>query len=96
MVYPTLVRMLAEIIGVDEAMLSPDTALHRQNGIEPIDVAKLVIQCERAFHITIHDEDVSALKLLGELAAYIDERLDIGREDTALPTDREREAWYYE
>lgn len=96
MLTANLARLLAEIVGEDEALITPRTKLSREGDIKPIDVARLIIECERAFHVTIRDEDVQSFHCVRDLADYIDQQLSDGRADYKAPLDREREAWYYE
>jgi acyl carrier protein len=71
LVYKKLVKILSEIIGSDDEDITPETELTVDNGIEAIDVAKLVIECEQCFKITIHDEDVHTFKKVGDIEEYI-------------------------
>ena len=68
-----VVKILADILIVDERSISPDMPLSESSGIRPIDVAKLVIRTEEAYSITIHDEDVPSLKTIGAFCAYVQE-----------------------
>lgn len=72
MVYRRLVKILSEIIGIDYEDITPETELSIQNGIEAIDVAKLVIECEKNFKVTIHDEDVHTFKRVNDIVEYIE------------------------
>lgn len=72
MVFDKLAQILAESIGVDEEDISLETELTSEYGIEPIDIAKMIIECEKEFSITIHDEDVHAFKKLKDVVAYVD------------------------
>ena len=72
MVYKRLVKILSEIIGIDYDDITPETELTIDNGIEAIDVAKLVIECENNFKITIHDEDVHTFKCVNDIVKYIE------------------------
>ncbi len=92
MTYPQVHRYWAQILGIGEEELPPESPLRA----DMTSIARLVIQCEQAFRITIQDEDVLDFKTVSELAAYIDERLADGQDDYALPTDQARTAWYYE
>lgn len=87
-------RMLAEILGVDADEIRPNNALW--HGIDAVSLAKLIMRCERAFHITVLDEDVSDFTSVSDLARYVQQRAFDGRDDYAQPSDEAREAWYYE
>lgn len=75
MVFEKVAKILAEIIGMDDQDITPETALTREYGITALDVAKLVIECERKFRITIQDEDVHAFRYVSDLTDYIEMRL---------------------
>ncbi len=72
MVFEKLARILSESIGADEEDITLETELTSDYGIEPIDIAKMIIECERVFHITIHDEDVHTFKKLKDVVEYVD------------------------
>lgn len=62
--------------------------------LDQLQLARLVIECEKAFHVTIFDEDVHTFRTAGDIAAYIEERLD----DVGLDPERalrEKDGWYY-
>lgn len=71
MFFEKLAQILAEIIDREAEDITPETALTEDNGIMPIDVAKLVIECEKKFKITIHDEDVHNFKTVSDVVEYI-------------------------
>ena len=94
MIYKTVRRMLAEIMGMDESVISPDMRLWRS--MDVIGLSKLLIACERQFNITIHDEHASCFRLVRDLNRYVEARVSEGPNDRGLSSDRAREAWYYE
>ena len=94
MVFQKAAKILAEIIGVDYEDITPETELTIDYGIARIDVAKLIIECEKKFKITIYDEDVHGFKCVGDIAEYIDKLLSDDINST-VSSDKEREAWYY-
>ena len=94
MTYKTVRDALTNILGVDEALVAPDTPLWR--GMDIVSLAKLILLCERRFNITIRDEHIPNLRTLRDLVRLIETlRLD-GVESYAQPSDTAREAWYYE
>lgn len=95
MVFFWVRKMLSDIIGVEPETITARASLLNGGGVDPIDVAKLVIACEKRFHITVHDEDVLTLRSVGELCAHIDQMLADGLDAHEL-TDEERTAWYYQ
>ncbi len=75
MVYKKIAKMLAEIIDADYEDITQETELTTEYGIEAVNVAKLVIQCEKYLKIIIHDEDVHNFKRVKDIAEYIEEIL---------------------
>lgn len=71
LVYEKMAKILAEIVGIDSEDIRPETELTREYGITAIDVAKLVIECEKAFKIIIHDEDVHNFRCVKDLVKYV-------------------------
>ena len=96
MVIHKVTRMLADIISADEEDISPKMPLTGVNGVYPIDLAGLIIACEKEFRITIHDEDVLTFGCIADLAAYIDQMALDGLAETPERTEEDRTAWFYE
>lgn len=71
MVFQKVAKILAEIIEVDCEDITLETELTNENGIKAVDVAKLVIECEKKFKITIHDEDVHNFRCVNDMVEYI-------------------------
>jgi len=94
MIYEEIGEIFAAIIGADNQDITPETELTAASGVEMISVAKLIIECEKAYHITIFDEDVHTFKCIDDLVTYVNRLLSEGA-SSSLATDQEREAWYY-
>ena len=71
-----VITALSDIISVDESTLGEFTMLNQDNGIELIDLAKLVIECEQMFRTVIYDEYVHEFNTIGDLTEYIAKRRD--------------------
>ncbi|MDR0286498.1 MAG: phosphopantetheine-binding protein [Clostridiales bacterium] len=67
-----IISLLSEIINVSENDLNGNTLLDQEYGIEPIDVARLMIEIEKHFNIIIYDEIVHTFKTLDDVAKYVD------------------------
>ncbi|MDR1735487.1 MAG: acyl carrier protein [Oscillospiraceae bacterium] len=72
MTIDTVITALGEIIGVPESDLSGDTPLTPEYDITSLDVARLMIEIERIFDITVHDEVVHTFGTAGDVARYVD------------------------
>ncbi len=75
MVFQKTAAILAEILDIDDEEINPETRLTIDNGITALNIAKLVIECEKEFKITIHDEDVQYFKCINDIAEYIEKIL---------------------
>lgn len=71
-----MIALLCDIISASEYDISENTPFTPEYDIEPIDVAKLMIEIEKRFEITIHDEDVHTFQTLKDVVKYVDERLE--------------------
>lgn len=76
MVLDKTIELFSEIVGIDKNDISEETEFTKEFGIEPIDIAKLIIMVEKKFNIKIHDEYVSGFQNIGDLVLYIEEALD--------------------
>lgn len=76
MVLDKIIELLSEIVGIDENDITEKTKFTKEFGIEPIDIAKLIITAEKKFNIKIYDEYVSSFQNIGDLVLYIEETLD--------------------
>lgn len=94
MMYGEIRRMLAEILGQDEAQIAPETKLWRS--VDAVSLSKLLIACERRYKITIEDERVPDFRRLADLVEYVRQKASEGRDDYVLPDERGRDAWFYE
>ena len=72
MVFEKVAKILAEIMDCDSEDIGPETELTADYGVNAIDVARLVIECEKKFKITIHDEDVHTLKNVSDVVEYVE------------------------
>jgi acyl carrier protein len=88
--------LLSQILNVREDEIGPEMRLYGDPGVHPLDMARLVMACERFFDIVIHDEDVHTFVCFDDCVRYIAEALSEGRQSVSLSSDKEREAWYYE
>lgn len=67
-----IITLLSEVISASEDELSGRTPLTSEYDIEPIDIAKLMIEIEKQFEVTIHDEDVHTFQTVNDVAEYVD------------------------
>ncbi len=69
-------HIFAEILGQTEEDITEHTEFTDEYGIEPFDVAKLIIMIEKNFHITIHDDEAAAFQKVGDVIEHINKVLE--------------------
>lgn len=67
-----IISLLCEVISASENDLSGKTPLTPEYDIKPIDIAKLMIEIEKRFGVTIHDEDVHTFRTVNDVVKYVD------------------------
>ncbi|WMI80032.1 acyl carrier protein [Anaerotignum sp. MB30-C6] len=67
-----IISLLSEVISVSENDLAGQTPLTPEYDIEPIDIAKWMMEIEKRFEITIHDEDVHTFQTVNDVVKYVD------------------------
>lgn len=67
-----IISLLCQVISVSENHLSGKTPLTPEYDIEPIDIAKLMIEIEKRFEVTIHDEDVHTFQTVNDVVKYVE------------------------
>ena len=73
--YEKFVRLLVDELQIDEADITLDAELSNDLGINSIELADLVMQCEDKFGIEIQDDDIRQFTTVGDVVEY----LEIGR-----------------
>jgi acyl carrier protein len=68
-------ELVAEQLGVNPSELSPDANILEDLGADSLDVVEMVMAIEEAFDIEISDEDAESMRTVGDVEAYISERL---------------------
>lgn len=76
MILKKVAKIVGEVINIDYEDITGDTLLTADHGVEPISIAKIVIECEKKFEITIHDDDVHTFKSVDDIVKYINVILD--------------------
>jgi acyl carrier protein len=73
LVFQKLSKILEEFIDIDGEDITLETELMIESEIKAVDIARIVIECEKQFRITIHDEDVHTFRCVNDLVEYISE-----------------------
>lgn len=68
-------EILVEQLDVEEAKVTMEAEVIADLGADSLDLVDLVMTLEDEFDTEISDEDVEALKTVGDIVKYIDENL---------------------
>lgn len=92
-IYKPLRDILCDVLGVHPDAVTIHLPLSQAT---PIEWGAILIACEQAFSITLHDEIVADLHTVKDLMRAIDACLSDGPLTYTPPNDVDRLAWYYE
>ena len=70
--YEKFVKLLVEELQIDEADITMDAELSSDLGINSIELADLVMQCEDKFGIEIQDDDIRQFTTVGDVVEYLE------------------------
>lgn len=76
MVRDKVANILAEILGIYAEDITVQTEFTSEFGIEPLDVAKLVINVEKEFKIRIYDDQAAEFRNVGDIVRRVNKLLD--------------------
>lgn len=65
-------KIIAAQLGAEEAALTPETDLEEDIGADSLDAVELLVAFEEEFGISVPDEDILALRTVGDIAEYIE------------------------
>ena len=67
--------IVAEQLGVDAAEVTTEASILDDLGADSLDVVELVMTLEERFDIEVPDEDVEAMRTIGDVQRYVENRL---------------------
>ena len=70
--YEKFVRLLVDELQIDEADITMDAELSNDLGINSIELADLVMQCEDRFGIEIQEDDIRKFTTVGDVFDYLE------------------------
>ncbi len=70
--YEKFVKLLVEELQIDEADITMEAELSSDLGINSIELADLVMQCEDKFGIEIQDDDIRQFTTVGDVVEYLE------------------------
>ena len=70
-----VIPVLARIAGISEAEISDDQDLIRDMSMDSLAVLEVAVDLEAYYEIKIDDEDLDDIYTVGDILAYIEERM---------------------
>ena len=70
--YEKFVKLLVEELQIDESEITMDAELSNDLGINSIELADLVMQCEDKFGIEIQDDDIRKFTTVRDVVTYLE------------------------
>ncbi len=67
-----VVEIIVDKLGVKESAVVPEASFTNHLGADSLDTVELIMEFEKAFEITIPDEDAEKITTVGEAVAYIE------------------------
>lgn len=64
-------EIIVNKLGVDEAQITPTASFTNDLGADSLDTVELVMEFEKAFGLTIPDEDAEKIGTVGDAVKYI-------------------------
>ena len=64
-------EIIVNKLGVDDAQITPEASFTNDLGADSLDTVELVMEFEKAFNLTIPDEDAEKISTVGDAIKYI-------------------------
>lgn len=65
-------KIIAAQLDIDESALTPETDIEDDLGADSLDAVELIVTFEEEFGISVPDDDILALRTVGDIAEYIE------------------------
>ncbi len=76
MVFEKITKMLADQLDANIEDMTMETRIGEDLGADSLDVVELLMAIEEEFEVEIPDEDIEALKTIGDVVEYIQNKKD--------------------
>lgn len=76
MVFEKIKQMLADQLDANIDDMAMETRIGEDLGADSLDVVELLMAIEEEFNVEIPDEDIEALKTIGDVVEYIQNKID--------------------
>lgn len=71
--YEQFKTLLVEKFEINPELITPDAHLTNDLGIDSLELADLVLDCEEQYGIVIDDDDIQKFVSVGDVVAYLSE-----------------------
>ena len=65
--------IIVDKLGVDESEVTPEASFTNDLGADSLDTVELIMEFEKEFDISIHDDQAEKIQTVGEAVQYIEE-----------------------
>ena len=65
-------EIIVEKLGVDEAEITPEANFTKDLGADSLDTVELIMEFEKAFEISIPEEEAQKIATVGDAVKYIE------------------------
>ncbi|MBQ0102440.1 MAG: acyl carrier protein [Firmicutes bacterium] len=69
-------EILVNDLNVDPANVKPDAELVNDLGINSLELADLILNCEEKFGVEVSDDDIHTFITVGDVVAYLEKNAD--------------------
>ena len=67
--------IIVDKLGVEESQVTAEANFQADLNADSLDTVELIMEFEKEFNITIHDEDTQKISTVGDAIAYVKEAL---------------------
>ena len=75
MVFEKIRKIISEQLEVDQSIIAESSTITGDLGADSLDLVDLAMSIEDEFDIELSDEALEKIKTVGDLAAYIEDRI---------------------
>ena len=76
MIFEKVRDILIDQLDVDEDAVTLDSSITDDLGADSLDVVDLIMSLEEEFDIEIPDEDIEAMKTVGDIVKFVEQKKD--------------------
>lgn len=83
-IYKKVKQIIIDKLGVDEKEVTLSASFTNDLGADSLDIVELIMEFEKEFNISIPDSDVEKINTVGQVAAYVYNRVKNGSQKKKL------------